>query len=215
MIHKVLKAYFAKKKSQKVTADIVLAIVITAIFGVSTITLLIWKFNPIIKLIIQIAIIVLYFVYVVCSENKRCKRWEIDFTEYNNTLDEISKILKKLKYQKGSGEGNWYSKEKIDYLIVSAEKWITEQNEGKAKLEKLAHIIVLPVVGFVAAVIQENASIADAISIGVVVIIALAMVYVIDRILSIVVDAVIKTASIDKMAMLMNLLQDLRARDFT
>ena len=41
------------------------------------------------------------------------------------------------------------------------------------------------------------------------------MVYVIDRILSIVVDAVIKTASIDKMAMLMNLLQDLRARDFT
>lgn len=215
MIHKVLRAYFANKKSQKVTSDIVLAIVVTAIFGVSTITLLILKFNPIIKLIIQIAFVVLYFVYVVCSENKRCQKWETDFTEYNNTLDEISKILKKLKYQNDSGEGNWYSKEKIDYLVASAEKWITEQNEGKAKLEKLAHIIVFPVVGFVAAVIQENASIADAVSIGSVVIIALAMGYVIDRILSIVVDSVIKTASIDKMAMLMNLLQDLRARDFT
>ena len=48
MIHKVLSAYFAKKKSQKVTADIVLAIVFTAIFGAATITLLLLNINLVI-----------------------------------------------------------------------------------------------------------------------------------------------------------------------
>ncbi len=118
-------------------------------------------------------------------------------------------------YRYPQRNGNWYSEEKIDYLIASAEKWITEQYESKAKLEKLAHVIVLPIVGFVAAVIQEKASVVDAISIGVAAIVIVGMGYVVDKGVSMLIDSVIKTTSIDKMTMLRNLLQDLKARDFT
>lgn len=215
MIHKILNAYFAIRKPQKVTWDIVLSIVITAIFIISNIVLLLGELNVIIKLVIQIIIAVLFLAFVVYSENKRCQKWKKDFKEYNKTLDEISKLLKSFKFQNDSGCSNWYSKEKIKYLIDSAKKWITEQNESKAKLEKLVHVVVLPVVGFVAAVIQDNATVEDAVSIGIIVIVAVVIGYAVDRGVSMVVDAIIKTASIDRMTMLIELLQDLKARDFT
>lgn len=215
MIHKILNAYFAIRKPQKVTWNIVLSIGFTVIFIISNIVLLLGKFNVILKLVIQIIIAVLFLAFVVYSENKRCQKWKNDFNEYNTTLDEISKILKSFEYQNDSGFSNWYSKEKIEYLIDSAKKWITEQNESKAKLEKLVHVVVLPVVGFVAAVIQDNATLEDAVSIGIIVIVAVVIGYAVDRGVSMVVDAIIKTASIDRMTMLIDLLQDLKARDFT
>lgn len=215
MIHKVLNAYFAKKKSKKLTNDVVLPILVDAIYVVVIIALLFLKWNIYIKLAIQITTSILFLAFVVRSENKRSQKWETDFNEYNTNLNEMADILKTFKYQKTSGNGNWYSEEKIDYLIASAEKWITEQYESKAKLEKLAHVIVLPIVGFVAAVIQEKASVVDAISIGVAAIVIVGMGYVVDKGVSMLIDSVIKTTSIDKMTMLRNLLQDLKARDFT
>lgn len=215
MIHKILNAYFAIKKPQKATWDIVLSIVFTVIFIISNIVLLFLEFNVIIKLVIQIIIAVLFLTFVVYSENKRCQKWKNDFNEYNTTLDEISKILKSFEYQNDSGCCNWHSKEKIEYLIDSAKRWITERNESKAKLEKLVHVVVLPVVGFVAAVIQNNATVEDAVSIGFLVIVAVVIGYAVDRGVSMVVDAIIKTASVDRMTMLLDLLQDLKARDFT
>lgn len=215
MIHKILNAYFAIRKPQKVTRDIVLSIGFTAIFIISNIVLLFGDLNVILKLVIQIIIAVLFLMFVVYSENKRCQKWKNDFNEYNKTLDEISKLLKSFKFQNDSGCSDWYSKEKIKYLINSAKKWITEQNESKAKLEKLVHVVVLPVVGFVAAVIQDNATVEDAVSIGIIVIVAVVIGYAVDRGASMVVDAIIKTASIDRMTMLIDLLQDLKARDFT
>lgn len=215
MIHKILNAYLAIRTPKKVTWDIVLSIVFTVIFIISNIVLLFLEFNVIIKLVIQIIIAVLFLAFVVYSENKRCQKWKKDFKEYNKTLDEISKLLKSFKFQNDSGFSNWYSKEKIEYLIDSAKKWITEQNESKAKLEKLVHVVVLPVVGFVAAVIQDNATLEDAVSIGIIVIVAVVIGYAVDRGVSMVVDAIIKTASIDRMTMLLDLLQDLKARDFT
>lgn len=215
MIHKILNAYFAIRKPQKVTRDIVLSIGFTVIFIISNIVLLFWKLNVILKLVIQIIIAVLFLAFVVYSENKRCQKWKKDFKEYNKTLDEMSKLLKSFKFQNDSGCSNWYSKEKIEYLIDSAKRWITEQNESKAKLEKLVHVVVLPVVGFVAAVIQDNATVEDVVSIGIIVIVAVVIGYAVDRGVSMVVDAIIKTASIDRMTMLIDLLQDLKARDFT
>ena len=215
MIHKVLDAYFAVKKQKKIKGDIVLSIFIVTLYVAAIIIPLFFECKNIIKLVIQIVASVLFLAFVVYSEDKKCQKWKTEFNEYNKTLDEISKILKALEYQNAFGCGNWYSKEKIDYLIASSEKWISEQNESKAKHEKLAHIVVLPVVGFIAAVIQENVSVEDAVSIGVVVIVVVGMWYIIDRGVSMLIDSVIKTASIDEMTMLMNLLQDLRARDFT
>lgn len=215
MIHKVLNAYFAKKKFPKITGDIVAPIVVSALYVVAIVIFTFLKCNFIIRLAVQIVASILFLAFVVRSENKRGQKWETDFNEYNTNLNEMSDILKTFKYQNASGNGNWYSEEKIDYLIASAEKWITEQNESKAKLEKLAHVVVLPVVGFVAAVIQENASVVDVISIGVAVIVVVSIGYVVDRGVSMLIDSVIKTTSIDKMTMLRNLLQDLKARDFT
>lgn len=215
MIHKVLNAYFAKRKSKKLTNDVVLPILVDAIYVVIIIALLFLKWNIYIKLAIQITTSILFLAFVVRSENKRSQKWETDFNEYNTNLNEMADILKTFKYQNASGNGNWYSEEKIDYLIASAEKWITEQNESKAKLEKLAHVIVLPIVGFVAAVIQNNASVEDAISIGVAAIVVVGIGYVVDKGASMLIDSIINTTSIDKMTMLMNLLQDLKARDFT
>lgn len=215
MIHKVLNAYFAKRKSKKLTNDVVLTILVDAIYVVIIIALLFLKWNIYIKLVIQITTSILFLAFVVRSENKRSQKWETDFNEYNTNLNEMADILKTFKYQNAFGNGNWYSEEKIEYLIASAEKWITEQNESKAKLEKLAHVIVLPIVGFVAAVIQNNASVEDAISIGVAAIVVVGIGYVVDKGASMLIDSIINTTSIDKMTMLMNLLQDLKARDFT
>ncbi len=215
MIHKVLNAYFAKKKSKKQTNDVVLPILVDAIYVVVIIALLFLKWNIYIKLAIQIIATILFLAFVVRSENKRGQKWETDFNEYNTNLNEMADILKTFKYQNASGNGNWYSEVKIDYLIASAEKWINEQNESKAKLEKLAHIIIFPIVGFVAAVIQEKASVVDAISIGVTAIVVVGIGYVVDKGGSMLIDSIINTTSIDKMTILMKLLQDLKARDFT
>ncbi len=215
MIHKVLNAYFAKKKSKKLTNDVVLPILVDATFVATIILAYVTEWNVIIKLVVQIVAAILFLAFVVYWENKRCKKWKTAFDEHNKTLDEIAEILKALEYKNGSGCDNWYSEEKIDYLIISAEKWITEHTERKSEIEKLAHVVVLPVIGFVAAVIQDNATVEDAISIGVAVIIIVAMGYVIDKGVSMLIDSIIKTASIDEMSMLMNLLQELKARDFT
>lgn len=215
MIHKVLNAYFAKKKFPKITLDIVMPILIVAIYLAVIVIFIFLKCNHIIKSVVQIVASILFLAFVVRSENKRGQKWETDFNEYNTNLNLMADILKTFKYQNDSGNGNWYSEEKIDYLIASAEKWINKQNENKAKLEKLSHIIIFPIVGFVAAVIQNNASVEDAISIGVVAIVVVGIGYIVDKGASMLIDSIINTTSIDKMTMLMNLLQDLKARDFT
>lgn len=113
MIHKVLNVYFAKKNFKKLTSDVALPILVDAIYVVVIIALLFFKWNIYIKLAVQFSASILFLAFVVCSEKKRGQKWKTDFNEYNTNLNEMSDILKTFKYQNASGNGNWYSEEKL------------------------------------------------------------------------------------------------------
>ena len=72
----------------------------------------------------------------------------------------------------------------------------------------------MPVIAFFADILKASFSSDEAVVTGLIVLLIVFIVYCTDRLLSMIIDSIIKTASVDEMALLINLLKNLKARDF-
>lgn len=215
MIHKVLKAYLAKREEKHLSIDQWEYIASILVFIAINIALVIIDIGANVKYIIELVATIAALVSFSFFEKRLNKMWRSDYVEYEKKLDVIRHILSyEMKYDNGNKPSNWYSEKKIDYLIEEGNNWILEQDERKKKSENFAHVAVLPVIAFLADILKDSFSSDEAIITGLVVLLIVFIGYCTDRFLSMIIDLIIKTASVDEMSLLINLLKDLKVRDF-
>lgn len=216
MIHRVLKAYLGKKTEKRLSSfqweymASVFAIIVVLI------VLSFIDMNETVKRILQLITAISGLVVFSIFEKKLNQMWKTDYIDYEKQLADIRKILSvDMKYKVGGRNSNWYSEKKIDHLVEEGKKWIEAQDAKKNKSGNFAHIAVLPVIAFFADILKESISSDEAIATCAVVLMVIIIVYFTDKFLSMIFDMIVKTASVDQMAFLVHLLQDLKVRDFS
>ena len=215
MIHKVLKAYLANKPKNHLSNDQWAYILSTILFAVMLIIFAIVDVDSIIMYSIELVFIVASLIGFSFFEKRINKKWRIDYNEYEKRIDVIRNILsQEMTYKTGDKDSNWYSEKKIEYLIDEGKQWIATQDERKKKSENFAHIAVLPVIAFVADILNDYLSSEKAIVVGFIALFIVLFGYCTDKLLSMIIDSIIKTASVDEMELLITLLKGLKARDF-
>lgn len=215
MIHKVLKAYLVKRPEKHLSAVQWAYILTILAFVIVLIVFYAIDFDTIAKLIFELLAVATALFSFSLFEKKLNNKWRTDYDEYEERLDVIRIILSNdMKYKIGDKTSSWYSAKKIDHLIEDGSKWIADQDDRKKKNENFAHIAVLPVIAFFADILKASFSSDEAIVTGLIVLLIVFIVYCTDRLLSMIIDSIIKTASVDEMALLINLLKNLKARDF-
>lgn len=211
MINLLLEAFLVESKTKNNIDKLTPIIAV-----VSTLSYLLFAFLYLYNLniifgIISIISFIFFLIYIAVFENMNLKRYKEKFDRYNKRLDKLKEILQNFKY---SGEKNWYSKDKIKYLIDSIEKNIEDRINSSTKLTELCKTMIFPIIAFVAGVISNKSSINQAVELGIIAIIFLAIVYSLIKISTFFWDLVFKSSAIHTMKFLLSLLQDLLVRDF-
>ena len=167
MINLLLNAVIAKKKSEhKIKAKIVLVIVSFIFISIFTIIYIYDRS----KLSGIGMIISFFFLYIVMFllEKEKLKQYQDEYDEYNKILDNLRIILKGFTYKdNNNNDANWYSQEKIKYLISACEKRIDEYQKSNATFSNLGKTIIFPIVAFVSGIIADNASINEVLALGI------------------------------------------------
>lgn len=216
MIHRVLKAYLGKKTEKRLSSFQWVYMASVFAFIVVLIVLSFINMNETVKRILQLITAISALVVFSIFEKKLNQMWKTDYIDYEKQLADIRKILSvDMKYKVGDINSNWYSEKKIDHLVEEGKKWIEAQDAKKNKSGNFAHIAVLPVIAFFADILKDSISGDEAIATCAVVLMVIIIVYFTDKFLSMIFDMIVKTASVDQMAFLVHLLQDLKARDFS
>ncbi len=109
---------------------------------------------------------------------------------------------------------NWYSKNKIQCLISFGEKELSELYSEQEKKSNLIQKYVFPIIAFMAGVIQNNASVTNAISIGIMCLFCFIILYSIRDVIPFIVDVAFNNLYVFKAKTTISLLQDLLTRDF-
>lgn len=219
MINLLLEALISKSKIERVKIKDNLLYIIVMIVSILAIIIPPFifplMFTSLWGLILFVPIVI-FFVNFKLWEIKNQKIYKERLTEHNKLLNEVREILQTdFKYSTDMGnEKNWYSENKIKYLISSCESYIEEQKKNNIKLVELSKTIILPIIAFVAGVFSENSSINDALILAFIALFVVVIVYSIGKILSFVIDLVLKSSSIAEMKRLLFLLKELLARDF-
>lgn len=213
MINILLEAYIAESKLQiKRKIDWVYLIIAIIATSISIILLLLYcsKNNTALVIIAFLFLIALY-IDGVLWEKQSIKKYQLKFKEYNKRLDIIKKLLIELKYN----HKNWYSSEKIQYLIESGELIVEKYKSTNARLLDLGKTFLFPIISFVAGAISSNAKLSEIFLIAFVISFLLTILVFFTKLLSLIVDLAFKSSSIKEIEKLVQLLKDLHSRDIS
>ena len=211
MINILLEAYIAESKLQiKRKIDWVYLIIAIIATSISIILLLLYcsKNNTALVIIAFLFLIALY-IDGVLWEKQSIKKYQLKFKEYNKRLDIIKKLLIELKYN----HKNWYSSEKIQYLIESGELIVEKYKSTNARFLDLGKTFLFPIIS--AGAISSNAKLSEIFLIAFVISFLLTILVFFTKLLSLIVDLAFKSSSIKEIEKLVQLLKDLHSRDFS
>ena len=183
--------------------------------------------NSAILKITMFIVLVIFSIYCSVREKKQFKQFDIRIENYKFKLRTLKEILSDSKLNPdttndSNNEHNensdqslgWYTQNKINYLIKIGEKIIDESNATKEKTDNLIGTYILPIVTFVAVVIQGNASIIDALTIGFWSLEIIVSFYIVKKGISFLSDLLFNSSSIYKVKLFIDILNDLLAIDF-
>lgn len=219
MINILLDALIAKKPSIK-PRKIWLPLVISIVFAIIIIALDFWILTQPhwIPLLIMVVIIVIFIVITAIFEKKRIHLWSDKFKDYNELIDSIKDILSEdFTYPSALNADeicSWYSKEKINYLIIEGEKWMENQLKQREQFSGLFKIVI-PIIAFVSGNVVDDYASNEIISAGVIGILAVAIVFMLYKLDEELTKIIYKSSSINEMQNLIDLLNNLLARDFS
>lgn len=211
MINILLEAFIAKYKKTKTCINKYLIIMILTLISFIVFMILYFIKHEIIFVIISLISFVFSTIDIAAWEKYNYNQFQFKYEEHNEQLNAIKSILMEFKY---NGNNNWYSKDKIKYLIHSGELYIEEHQQNNTKLLDLCKNSIIPIVAFVAGIISDNSTISDALAYGVVTIGFLIFLYSVVKIISFSTDLIFRSTSINEMKYLIFMLNELLLRDF-
>lgn len=211
MINILLEAYIAKAEIKRkihkgyMAATILTLILVIAFILLCEFTKCIW-FSP-----LSLLSIIALYVVIALWERDNLKKYKTQFKDHNKRLNIIKNILMEFSYDNNK---NWYSAEKIQYLIQSGELSLEERKNTGKRLFDLGKTIFFPIIGFVAGVIADRANFDEILGITFIALLMSIIFVTFDKIFSFITDLILKSSSISEMNTLIQLLKDLYSRDF-
>ncbi|MBD5111427.1 MAG: hypothetical protein HDT42_02665 [Ruminococcaceae bacterium] len=169
-----------------------------------------WTWCGVISIITAIA----YLGVLAKWENVNRKDVSTRFSNYNNRLDGLRDTLINFQYQKGNENINWYSKNKIQYLIDMCNELVGELSSPKIKYTEFLKLTILPIVSFSAGVLADKASLEISLSIAILAILFVIFIWEIKQLYVFVINFIFKSSSTDELKNLTYALNDLLIRDF-
>lgn len=159
--------------------------------------------------ILGITSIIIFFIIIYKNDKTQCDNVETTFQNYNAKLNKLKETLESYKY----GEYNWYSKEKIIYLIECLENSLEKDFQPNIFIS-MARSISVPIISFIAGIIAEKWEMDQAISIALCILILGISIIGMIAFGNFICDIAMKSQSKDQKRLLLSLLKDLLHRDF-
>lgn len=213
MITLILDAFIAKNKIQylKLIIACVVSLISSCVFFWLTLKLT-YMF-----LIGVIASVIAFFAFLIIMERKKRKDVKERFKKYNQRLDDLMLILKDFEIsdnKNGKTENdNWYSPDRIKYLIEMCDSLIHDSTKKDKNIEAFKNAL-LPVIGFVAGVLADKATLEVNLAMGVITLIVIMLICALREIDDFLNTFVFKSNSVEEITRLKMGLMDLLLRDF-
>lgn len=154
-------------------------------------------------------VIVLYILIYILSVRSR-KKWKDNIKNYNKKLDKLKDILSEENI-------NYYSENKIKYLIDQCDKSINDRisvnEKKKEKRHRFIEKYILPIVAFGAGVMSDKIDISELIQICIMAIIIIIIINIYIWLIDIFIEEITGT-ELEKKKSLKCKLEDLLIRDF-
>lgn len=162
-----------------------------------------------------------FVVVAILIERHNKKAVDNDYKKYNKELDEISKILKDAEYDDPTASTssnppklNWYTKDKIKYLIDEFEKLSTPKSKLEDPSINSLKIALIPIISFAGGVIADKAKFETSISLAFIVAMIVLSFWGITQIVKSFADEIFFSTSDYQVKRIYSLLSDLYIRDF-
>lgn len=215
MINIILDTYLKNQKEIKRRSRIVillitilLSIIIASLFVLSI------KKNTIIFYVFGFAAIIIFFVWCVFVQKIDIQRADERFTEYNESLNLLNRILENDLKDKNDKTVCWNSEKQLEYLIQEGEDWVALARNGKESIINYAKTIVFPIIGFLVGLVAKKENADVLIILTTVVLIMAVYCYGFGIMINNIVDSIFKSGSQREMKKLINMLKDLQARNY-
>jgi hypothetical protein len=163
-------------------------------------------------IILGIISIITFFVIIYIEEKKQYNDIEIIFQNYNQKLDELKETLENYKYGENN-ECNWYSEDKIIYLIECLENSLEKDFQPNLYIS-MAKSTSIPIISFIAGIIAEKWEMEKAIAIALFILLLVISMIGMAAFGNFICDIVVKSQSKEQKKLLLLQLKDLLQRDF-
>ena len=211
MIYLVLDAFIEKTKSKYR-----MFLLVEILLLVATIVFLVLSY--IIHLVFATGVCIsmaAFFVILIAQDTRKRKNVQQRFISYDKSLNELADILRSFSFPNGNNTNeNWYSSERIKYLIKMCDSLICKNVEDKNKSSVFLKPAIIAVVGFGAGVIAEKASLEINLAIGFIALMVIIFIYCFCEIGEIFNNIFFKSNSSEEIMRLKSALMDLLLRDF-
>lgn len=162
--------------------------------------------------ILGITSIIIFFIIIYNNEKTQYNNIENTFRNYNTKLNELKEILESYKYGEND-EHNWYSEDKITYLIECLENSLEKDFQPNIYVS-MAKSTSIPIISFIAGIIAEKWEVEKSIAIALFILLLVISMIGMAYFGNFICDIVIKSQSKDQKKLLLSSLKDLLHRDF-
>ena len=158
-----------------------------------------------------------FFAFLIIMENKRRKDVKERFKKYNQRLDDLKSTLKDFEFSNNrknkTEKHNWYNPDRIKYLIEMCDSLIHDSTKKDKNIEAFKNAF-LPIIGFIAGILADKATLEVNLIIGVIALIIIMLICALREIDDSLNTFVFKSNSVEEITRLKMGLMDLLLRDF-
>lgn len=212
MIYLVLDAFIETTKSKYRTFIIVemLLLIIIVIF------LLLSYAIHILFVIGACITMISFFVILISKDVQKRKQVQHRYSEYDKRLNELASILSSFSFfNVDNVSGNWYSADRIKYLIKMCDNLIHQNSEENNVNLAFLKPSIIAIIGFGAGVLAEKATLEINLTIGFIALTVVILIYCFGEIKEILNNILFKSNSSEEIMKLKSALMDLLMRDFS
>lgn len=162
-----------------------------------------------------------FIVVAILIERHNKKAVDNDYKKYNSQLDALSKLLKEAEYDTPTSRNssnptklNWYTKDKIKYLIDEFEKLSTSKSKIEDSAVSSLKFAMIPIISFAGGVIADKAKLETSIGIAFIVAMIVVSFWGITQLVKSFADEIFFFTSDYQARRIYSLLSDLYIRDF-
>ena len=162
-----------------------------------------------------------FIVVAILIEHHNKKTVHNDYKKYNEELDNLSKLLKDAEYSlptpsnsSNSPKLNWYTKDKIKYLIDEFEKLSTPKSKLEDPAVNSLKFTMIPIISFAGGVIADKAKLETSIGVAFIIAMIVLSFWGISQLVKSFADEIFFSTSDYQVKRIYSLLSDLYIRDF-